>query len=109
MSFVNDFLIESLHTVHSTVVERFGIAATFKPQAGGILEIRGVFLKNPVVEDLLPKHGAPNIRFFVRYVDINPHPQQGDQLIINGNGYNVSDVDVDIAGGAVLVLKKKST
>jgi hypothetical protein len=82
-------------------------SVTFLPQSGGSQTITGVIANPAMFEDYVPG-SSPNvsvIRLFVRFVDITPSPQKGDQMSIAGATYNVGEVAVDTAGGAVVKLR----
>lgn len=86
-------------------------AVTFLPQSGGSQTIAGVIANPAMAEDYVPGSSAnvSVIRLFVRLVDISPSPQKGDQVEIASATYDVAEVQVDAAGGAILKLRKTSS
>src|SRR5271154_2044000 len=90
----------------------FGESATLLPLAshgGGSYPVTGI-VKTPAVEEEYlsgSTQGVNTIRFFVRFADLTPQPQVGDQVNLNSILYNIFDIKVDVEGGAVLVLRRR--
>lgn len=85
-------------------------SVTFLPQSGSSQMITGVIANPAMFEDYVPGLSAnvSVIRLFVRFVDISPSPQKGDQMSIVGATYDVSDVQVDTEGAAIVKLRQTS-
>lgn len=90
----------------------FGEAVTYTPAGGSALALTGIFLA--AFKDVtFDRDGAPlttvnpvlDMRLSV-FGDIVP--AQGDQVVVRGNTYNVSDVQPDGIGGVRFVLKLAS-
>src|SRR5690348_13970232 len=77
-----------------------GVVVLFTPQDGsGAQQIDGIIKEPALEEDTL----SPSVvRLFVRFTEISPAPQKGDVVSIGSQHYDVADIDVDPAGGAVL-------
>ena len=96
-------------TLDNECLSLFGICALFKPKSGGVQSITGIIKPTPIQEDLLAPQGkTSNIWFFVRFADLKPSPQVGDVIEVNGHTYDVSIIEVDVIGSAVLKLRKVS-
>lgn len=89
---------------HVAILSTFGVPATFTPQGGSAIAITGVIRAPAEMEDVLPGSGSV-VRLFVNLPDITPAPQRGDTITLNGNTYAVTEVDVDVFGGATLKLR----
>ena len=86
----------------------FGVPASFIPQdESGPQTITGIVMRPRLLEDLPPGYGAgtSNLRFWVSLETITPTPQHGDQLSFGGNTYVVQEIEADVGGGSVLVLR----
>ena len=97
-----------IKTLDATCLATFGIPVTFTPQDGsGDQQITGIVQHPAMAEDYAPGsvQGTSVVRLFVRFANINPLPQYGDTITINGVVYTVVEVDVDPQGGAVLKLR----
>jgi hypothetical protein len=97
-----------VNTMDGACLATFGTTATFTPQEGsGAQQITGIIQHPAMAEDYVPGgvQGTSVVRLFVRFANINPSPQHGDTVTINGIVYDVVDVDVDAQGGAVLKLR----
>lgn len=101
---------DAVSTMDVALLAAFGIAATLHPQAGGSVSITGIVKPPAIEESYLPggSDGVNIVRFFVRFVAIAPNPRVGDTVTINAVVYDIADVDVDSAGGAVLKLKRNA-
>jgi hypothetical protein len=98
-----------VNTLDTACLATFGIAVRFTPQDGfGEQQITGIIQNPAIAEDYVPGslQGTAVIRLFVRFANINPPPQHGDSVTINGIAYTVVEVDVDPQGGAVLKLRE---
>lgn len=94
--------------INATVVATFGIPATLQSQdASAPVEITGVIQNPAMAEDNTPgsRAGVSVIRFFVSLADIDPQPQHGDTVLLNGVSYTVTEVEADTNGAAVLKLR----
>jgi hypothetical protein len=103
-----------LEAMDNTVLNTFPAggaprSVTFFPQSGGSQSITGVIANPAMFEDYIPgsTQGVSVMRMFVRFIDITPSPQKGDQISISGVSYDVFEVQVDTGGGAVLKLRIK--
>ena len=100
-----------LEALDHAVLNAFPTPFQFSPQSGGGTQALTGTLVNPAIyEDQEPAStiGVSVIRLFVRFVDIIPAPQKGDLISIAGVSYDLFDVLADLAGGAVLKLRRKS-
>jgi hypothetical protein len=100
-----------LEELDTTVLNTFAVAAIFTPQSTGEPQaISGVIANPAMYEDYTPGslQAVSVIRLFVRFADISPSPQKGDQISINGANYDLFEVDADPGGGAVLKLRLNS-
>jgi hypothetical protein len=98
-------LVNSMDTACLAV---FGTPITFTPQDGSAAQAITAIIQTPAMaEDYVPGsiQGADVVRLFVRFANITPPPRSGDTVTISGIVYNVQEVAVDIAGGAVLKLR----
>src|SRR5690348_2712710 len=84
-------------------LEADGAEVLFTPQDGsGTKEIDGIIKEPALEEDTL----SPSVvRLFVKFTEISPNPKNGDVISINGQHYEIADMDVDPVGGAVLKLR----
>jgi hypothetical protein len=97
-----------VNTLDAACLSTFGIAVTFTPQDGSSpQQITGIIQNPAMAEDYVPGsvQGTAVIRLFVRFASINPPPQHGDSVTINGIAYAVVEVDVDPQSAAVLKLR----
>lgn len=97
-----------VNTMDTACLAAFGTPVTFTPQDGsGPHQISGIIQTPAMAEDYLPGsiQGTALIRLFVRFANLNPLPQHGDTITINGKTYNVNEVEADSQGGAVLKLR----
>ena len=86
----------------------FGTPVTLTPQDGsGPQQITGIIQTPAMAEDYVPGsiQGTSVVRLFVRFANLNPPPQHGDTITINGIVYDVMEVEADMEGGAVLKLR----
>jgi hypothetical protein len=94
--------------VNAEVVATFGIPATLQRQDGSTPEeILGVIQRPGLSEDFTPggSQGVSAVRLFVNFADIQPPPQHGDTVTLNGITYVVTEVEADTNGAAVLKLR----
>jgi hypothetical protein len=97
----------ALDRLNETVCDTFPASATHTPVVGpeqtGLTVVHDyrwielVTSENPAVS--AQRHVA-----FVRLADFTTAPVQGDALTVDGTGYEVTDVQADGGGGAVLIL-----
>ncbi len=95
-------------TMDTGLIAVFGVPVTFTPQDGsGPQQISGIIQTPAMAEDYVPGslQGPDVVRLFVYFASLVPSPQHGDTIAINGRVYNVEEVSVDVAGGAVLNLR----
>ena len=93
---------------NAIILATFGVPATFTPQDGsGAQAIQGILVPPALAEDYPPGvgPGASVLRLWVNFAVIAPSPQRGDQIVFNGANYVVEDVEADISGSAVLILR----
>ena len=98
-----------IDAVDLTCLDVFGVPAVLHPKAGGgDVNITGIIAPDAMAEDVLPGglQGTSVVRFFVRFADLSPAPAKGDRLTLNGIRYDIFEVNVDVAGGAVLKLRQ---
>lgn len=96
-----------IDSADSVQLSTFGVPFTFTPQNNSAQQqqLTGI-VKNPAMaEDFIPGQGTSVVRLFVRFANIIPAPQKGDQVTLGGIAYNVLDVETDVDGGAVLKLR----
>jgi hypothetical protein len=98
---------DAVNAADAACLATFGIPVTFTPQGGAAQPITGIIQNPAMAEDYVPGgvQGTSAVRLFVRFANITPPPQRGDQVAINGRAYAVAEVDVDPHGGAVLKLR----
>ena len=89
--------------LNATVVNTFGRAVLYLPEAGGQAVIRAVFQPAREAEDASPGVYAV---LFVRLADLPAAPVRGDEVEIGGVRYKVFDIEADAEGAAVLRLRK---
>ena len=97
-----------VNAMDSACLAAFGTPVTFTPQDGsGPQQITGIIQTPAMAEDYVPGsiQGTSVVRLFVRFANLNPLPQHGDTITINGKTYNVNEVEADSQGGAVLKLR----
>jgi hypothetical protein len=102
---------DQVERANQAFLETWGIEAAWQPQAGGDpVTITGI-IKNPgMADEFIPgsSQGVGVVRFWVDFDSVDPAPAKGDQITLNGVSYDVSDLDVDIEGGAVLKLRRRN-
>lgn len=96
--------------IDRTLITQFGITATLI-QDGVSSTINGNIESPALNQDQLAGAAATGagafvVRFFVQWSGAAVKPKDGDQLRIQATLYNVFRVLVDVAGGAVLLLRK---
>lgn len=96
--------------VDTKLVAKFGTQATLI-QAGVSSTINGAFESPALNQDQLAGAAATGAgafvaRFFVQWSMATTKPKDGDQLRVQATLYNIFRVLVDVAGGAVLLLRK---
>jgi hypothetical protein len=95
-------------SANSAVIDAFGMPATLQPQDGSAaVPIVGVIQTPAMPEEFSPGgvQGVSVVRFFVNYSDIQPAPQRGDTVTLNGVVYVIAEAAVDTNGAAVLKLR----
>ena len=105
MSSLNSTFAALVETLDTTCLSTFGVGAVLYPQTGGTINFSGIFEPPAMLEEIMPGAGVAVVRFFCRFVDLNPLPQIGDVVSINSVTYDVFDVLVDSMGGASLKLR----
>jgi hypothetical protein len=93
----------AMKDLNAAVVETFGRAVLYLPEAGGETPIRGVFQPAREAEDSSPGVYAV---LFVRLANLPAAPVRGDEVDIGGVRYKVFDIEADSEGAAVLRLRK---
>ncbi len=97
-----------VNAMDTACLAAFGTPVTFAPQDGsGPQQITGIIQTLAMAEDYVPGsvQGTSVVRLFVRFANLNPPPQHGDTITINGKKYDVTEVEADTQGGAVLKLR----
>jgi hypothetical protein len=97
-----------VNAMDTACLAAFGTPVTFTPQGGsGPQQITGIIQTPAMAEDYVPGsvQGTSVVRLFVRFANLNPPPQHGDTITINGIVYDVMEVEADVEGGAVLKLR----
>jgi hypothetical protein len=116
---INVATTDIFEDLQTTCIETFGITAddyilTGVMEGGGgdvpPPTISGIIAQPPLLEQALPggSNGTTNIYFYVRYVDCNPLPVIGYGIVLNAISYDIQDILVDQAGGALLKLKRNA-
>lgn len=91
------------------LINVFGTPAILFPQSSDTpVPINGIISRPAMFEEVNPLAGVSVVRFFVRFLDIDPLPVIGDTLQITGDPvtYDIFEVLADAAGGAMLKLRK---
>ncbi len=89
--------------LNAAVVDTFGRAVLYLPEAGGAATVRAVFQPAREAEDASPGVYAV---LFIRLADMPAAPVRGDEVEIEGVRYKVFDIEADAEGAAVLRLRK---
>lgn len=95
---------ESVDRLHQACLWHFGRQITYWPQAGAQSTVLGIFSATQEAEDSAPGVYAV---VFLRSSDLSAPPQRGDWIIADGKTYKVYDVEADVAGGAILRLRRE--
>jgi hypothetical protein len=93
----------AVSNLNAAVVDTFGRAVLYLPEAGGQAAIRAVFQPAREAEDASPGVYAV---LFVRLADLPAAPVRGDEVEIGSIRYKVFDIEADAEGAAVLRLRK---
>jgi hypothetical protein len=93
----------AVSNLNTAVVDTFGRAVLYLPEAGGQAAIRAVFQPAREAEDASPGVYAV---LFVRLADLPAAPVRGDEVEIEGSRYKVFDIEADAEGAAMLRLRK---
>jgi hypothetical protein len=103
---------EWVEDAHQAVLAVFGVTVTWQPQGspGVSIAIEALEEKLPIEEPVPPGSltGTTNARLWIDTDSLSPAPAEGDEIIFNGVSYDVGNVEADIEGGAVLVLKRNA-
>jgi len=102
---------DQVERANQAFLNTWGIQATWQPQQGGDpVIVTGVFQKPGLPELAIPgsTQGVAVVRFWMDFDSLDPAPALGDTITINGVSYYVSDLDVDIEGGAVVKLRRNA-
>jgi hypothetical protein len=92
-----------LNGLNSTLLGAFGRDATYLPQAGGQVALRGIFENTREVQENAPGVYAV---LFVRLADLPRQPERGDEVVVNSQTYKVFDIEADTSGAVVLRLRQ---
>jgi hypothetical protein len=90
---------------------QYGIPVTFTPAATNTPQtITACVVTPPLLEGQQPgtPQGVTNVFLWVVPSLITPAPKNGDYIQWNGVNYDINHVNVDLTGGATLMLKRKS-
>jgi hypothetical protein len=81
------------------------VSCTFTPAATDTPQtITGILKRTPEMEAMQQAFGSTNMFLFVRWADITPNPKRGDSIVVNDFNYEIGELEIDRAGGAVLKL-----
>lgn len=90
------------------VLKNLGISMLHRKPNAPAHMITGVITQPPLPEDQLPGStaGVTNVGIWINWNAISPAVEEGDWLAINGVGYSIYRVDVDLEGGAIVYVKR---